>query len=61
MIRQSGFYWVKIKEYIGTNWEELTIGKYSQDGDYWEIVRSDEDFYDSELVVLSDRLEEPNE
>lgn len=60
MSRQEGFYWVKIKDDIGTKWENLVIGRYNGDKDAdWDLPGSDSIHYTCELVILSDRLEEP--
>lgn len=60
MDRETGFYWVKIKSDLGTEWEELQIGKYIGNSE-WELTRSVASFYDEELLILSDKLEEPDE
>lgn len=60
MIRQPGFYWIKLKDDIGTQWERATIGEFLPEG-WWEVVRSDEIFLESEILVVSDRLEKPDE
>jgi len=63
MTRQSGFYWVKLIDDIGTQWEKLTVGKFDPDEYYYgcTIVNSDEGIKEADIIVLSDRLEEPSE
>ena len=57
MKREDGFYWVK---YDGS-WEVARYNKCSKSYGFWDVIGSEDQFYDEAFEQIGEQIKKPDE